>query len=207
MADLLGDLLKAAGRVATFVQSAPAGVPERIWGEVSPWLTNLLTRASSKWIPVLTAGFECEVLVPERESPTGWAGCTKHAVTICDCCAHRTCLHHCRIDANGDAICAECIAAAHRVVAAEPRVAPRADPRRPPPAGAPPPKAKMTRAAALKILGLTGAASEEEIRKAYKQLSVLHHPDRYQGEKEKDAAQQRFVKVQAAWERLKDAAK
>lgn len=208
MPDLFSDLLQAAGRFASFVQTAPQGVPERVWREVGPWLSHLVAKSTAKWIPIISAGFECEVLYPDRSSPTGWVGCSNQAVTVCDCCAHRTCLHHCRIDANGDAICFECVAEARRAVSAKPRHPPHGDPRRPP-AGhqhaagkqqAPP--AKMTRAQALKVFGLKSSADAEEVKSAYRKLALRWHPDRHQGEEAKRKATARFLQIQTAYDVL-----
>jgi len=39
-------------------------------------------------------------------------------------------------------------------------------------------KAAQKRADALTVLGLQEGVSEEEIRKSYKKLALLHHPDK-----------------------------
>lgn len=52
-----------------------------------------------------------------------------------------------------------------------------------------------------KILGITKAASQEEISKAYKKLARKHHPDLNQGDKE---AEEKFKEVNEAHEVLKD---
>ncbi|KAH0488279.1 MAG: hypothetical protein KVP17_003598 [Porospora cf. gigantea B] len=47
------------------------------------------------------------------------------------------------------------------------------------------------------VLGVTVGASEEDIRRSYRQLVLTHHPDK--GGKQDD-----FSRVQAAWELLQD---
>ena len=57
-----------------------------------------------------------------------------------------------------------------------------------------------------KILGVAPTASEEEIKKAYRKLSRLYHPDSNmnKSELEKKAAEEKFKAVQAAYEDIID---
>ncbi len=57
-----------------------------------------------------------------------------------------------------------------------------------------------------KILGVAPTASEEEIKKAYRKLSRLYHPDSNmnKSELEKRAAEEKFKAVQAAYEDIID---
>lgn len=214
----LTDLLQAAGRIAVSLQSAPPGVPERLWREVQPWLTRLVTNATSLWIPVLTLGRTCEVLTPNDASPTGWVPCLRTAIAICDVCRQQTCLHHCRVDSHGQVICFECVGMAYRAMAANPRPPPYADPRRP--RAAPPdedhqpgprprqgprqapqgPPRTMTRATAFRVLKLKSSATPAEIKAAHRRLSKEHHPDRNPGHVDEAAA--KFRQVQEAYEIL-----
>jgi len=58
---------------------------------------------------------------------------------------------------------------------------------------------------ALKVLGLQQGASQEEIRSKYRELTKIHHPDKIQGtQEEKDSAQEKFVQIQQAYEKLSD---
>jgi len=54
------------------------------------------------------------------------------------------------------------------------------------------------------ILGVAPAATEEEIRKAYRNLAKQHHPDLNQGKPE---SERRFREISAAYELLSDPAK
>jgi len=56
---------------------------------------------------------------------------------------------------------------------------------------------------ALKELGLSKGASQEEIRSKYRELTKIHHPDKVKGsQQEKEAAQEKFVAIQQAYEKL-----
>ena len=57
-----------------------------------------------------------------------------------------------------------------------------------------------------KILGVAPTASEDEIKKAYRKLSRLYHPDSNmnKSELEKKAAEEKFKAVQAAYEAIID---
>lgn len=204
MPDPLTDFLQAAGRIAVSLQSAPQGVPERLWREVQPWITRLVTNASINWLPILSIGAPCDILTPDQVVMDRWVPCGRSAIVLCDCCGRRVCLLHCRIDSNAQAICFECVAMAHQAAAQRPRPAP--DPRRahqPPPGGAPPRAKKqhvMTRANALRVLGLRGSVTPEEIKKAFRRKAAQWHPDKHPDNPEK--AQAKFVEAQQAYEVL-----
>jgi len=58
---------------------------------------------------------------------------------------------------------------------------------------------------ALTVLGLAKGATQDEIRSKYRELSKVHHPDKVKGTlEEKEAAQEKFVKIQQAYEKLSD---
>ncbi len=57
---------------------------------------------------------------------------------------------------------------------------------------------------ACKILGVSEFASKDEIKKAYRKLVKLHHPDRFASEsfEQQEIAEQRFIEIQKAYEIL-----
>src|SRR5918996_1930232 len=51
------------------------------------------------------------------------------------------------------------------------------------------------------VLGVNKDASEDEIKKAYRKLAMMHHPDRNNGSKE---AEERFKEITEAYDILRD---
>lgn len=52
------------------------------------------------------------------------------------------------------------------------------------------------------VLGVSGDATEEEIKKAYKALSRKYHPDANINNPNKDAAEEKFKEIQAAYQQI-----
>ncbi len=59
---------------------------------------------------------------------------------------------------------------------------------------------------AYKVLGIDKNASDDELKKAYRELAKQHHPDRvaHLGEDVKKAAEEKFTKLNAAYEAIKE---
>lgn len=57
----------------------------------------------------------------------------------------------------------------------------------------------------FKILEITDSASDDEVKKAYRQMALKYHPDKVidLGEEHQNAAKEKFQKVQDAYERIK----
>jgi curved DNA-binding protein CbpA len=55
-----------------------------------------------------------------------------------------------------------------------------------------------------KVLGVSEDASEQEIKKAYRKLALIHHPDRQTNDKDREAASSKFSKIAHAYEILTD---
>ena len=60
----------------------------------------------------------------------------------------------------------------------------------------------MSNDEALKILGLEGGESLEQIRRAFRKKAMQYHPDRYQTFSKQAWATQRFIKVKSAYDFL-----
>jgi DnaJ family protein C protein 11 len=54
------------------------------------------------------------------------------------------------------------------------------------------------------VLNVAREASQEEIKKAYRTLANVFHPDKHRDESIKDQAQQAFARLQEAYEVLSD---
>ncbi len=56
-----------------------------------------------------------------------------------------------------------------------------------------------------KILDVSTSATEDEVKKAHRQLALRFHPDRLQGlsDNEKKSAEEKFIRVQKAYENIK----
>ena len=54
-------------------------------------------------------------------------------------------------------------------------------------------------------LGIEKTVTDSEVKKAYRKMAVLHHPDKYEqmGEKHQKAAKEKFQKIQEAYETIK----
>lgn len=58
-----------------------------------------------------------------------------------------------------------------------------------------------------KILGVKKEFSDRELKKAYRTLALKYHPDKAEGEEDKEKAKEKFVEVSEAYEVLSDPAK
>ena len=58
---------------------------------------------------------------------------------------------------------------------------------------------------AYRVLGVTKDASNEEIKKAYRKMAIENHPDKvgYMGEDIRKAAEEKFTKINQAYEQIK----
>ena len=56
-----------------------------------------------------------------------------------------------------------------------------------------------------KILGVTATATDDEVKKAYRKMAISHHPDKVasMGEEYQKGAQEKFMKIQEAYENIK----
>lgn len=56
-----------------------------------------------------------------------------------------------------------------------------------------------------KILGVDASATDDQIKKAYRKMAIAHHPDKVasMGEEYQKGAQEKFMKIQEAYENIK----
>ena len=56
-----------------------------------------------------------------------------------------------------------------------------------------------------KILGIDASATDSEVKKAYRKMAISHHPDKVasMGEEYQKGAQEKFMKIQEAYENIK----
>lgn len=203
-------LAESVGRVAVSLQSAPAGVPQRVWDELTPWLQRLAISASKKWAPRIGLEMKCDVPVYRGGAPV--ADCEAQALAVCDVCERNVCLNHCRIDQHGDAVCYLCLmdmmaakqAGGHAGSvphdanwpwgAHEPhepkrkRRTPRGDPN------------EAALRAAYKVLQVSPDAPDDEIRAQRRTLLGEWHPDKHQGERAKARAEAKFKEINNAYD-------
>ena len=64
---------------------------------------------------------------------------------------------------------------------------------------------RQSRESAYKVLGIEPTATDEEVKKAYKKMALKYHPDKVAtlGEDVQKAAEEKFKKVQEAYEQIK----
>jgi DnaJ like chaperone protein len=57
----------------------------------------------------------------------------------------------------------------------------------------------------FKVLGLESTATDEEIKKAYRQMAIRYHPDKVaqMGEEYQKGAKEKFQKIQEAYDNIK----
>lgn len=182
------DLLETLGRMAASV--LPVGnAATKLVDELKPWMQTLLAQAAPKWLPRIMAGLPCQVPVFRKGKRSG--SCKRNAVATCDVCQSLCCLGHARIDQHGDAICMMCVAEA----VAQKRGRANA-------AGEQPPDEEDL-AAARRTLGVNKDSTWDEIRTAMRKKSAKWHPDAHRGAQAKKDAEERFKKVQRAYDLLK----
>ena len=58
---------------------------------------------------------------------------------------------------------------------------------------------------AYQVLGITPSATDEEVKKAYRQMARENHPDKvgYMGEDIRKAAEKKFMAINEAYEKIK----
>lgn len=55
-----------------------------------------------------------------------------------------------------------------------------------------------------KVLGISSSASDEEVKKAYRDLARKYHPDHYQNDPLSDLAEEKMKEITAAYDQIMD---
>jgi hypothetical protein len=172
------------GKVFEGFQSAP----DRLIGELGPWMRSLVMAASAKWLPrLIMAQDPCAVPRTLRSSEP----CGAPAVALCRTCRRPACIWHGAMDAHGNIFCFVCVG---ELVAKDAASSGWARPERPQV------RADPNLDAAYALLGVRPAATDSELASAYKLLLTKWHPDRYQSQAKKEIAEARFKAVRAAYD-------
>ena len=183
------------------LQQAPGQVHVRVWQELSPWLRDLVSKASLKWVERLGAGDPCHVLTLEEGKPHP---CARAAIAYCIVCRKPTCLFHAFVDGSGEAVCFACV---QKTINANGggNGAPHAGSHpgdHAPPTPRPIDWDKQV-SWARKTLKVKASATWEEVRSSHRKLSARHHPDKVQDAGGKAKAEDKFKELGRALEILK----
>lgn len=144
------------------------------------WVERVQVRAFDKWYPPQA------VRVCQVSSKS--ASCRAVAIGPCACCGRPVCLRHAMVSADADLLCAPCFAVART----------HAKPYQPEPEPAPIPS-NTELEEAYRTLRMTEDATNEELKKSYRDLSFKNHPDRKKSDSAKANASARFKEIQTAW--------
>jgi len=185
-----------AGKVIEDLTQSPEGMPARIWQELSPWIGTFTASAAAKFLPYLSEGKPCSVLVIGRGSPLP---CTNHAIAACEACGRAACVHHCMLDQHGSVVCYHCVTEIMRLKrgAMPPGSAPgpTADRQAPVPDELRAERVKR----ALAVLGLRNGVSWDDIKRRHRKLCAEHHPDKHRSPEAKKVHEARYKEVSAAF--------
>lgn len=185
----LRDFAKLSSELLLTLGTNPPGSSSLVWNVLLQWSKNTFIRAGQVWPPVMEARVRCEGAVG---SP-----CAASAVARCAVCGAPCCLSHAWVHQTAEVVCDSCVVeVAHRIRTAELPPEPDPVPRRPkkkktaPQRAAPPPPRASGGApdplsglsprvrGAYQTLGVTPRSTDEEIKRAYRELAVRYHPDR-----------------------------
>jgi hypothetical protein len=182
-------------------------------------LAGKLMEHASQWSAVASSGLKCAVHVA---TPAGAVKCTSGAIGACVVCGNGVCFQHAMVaPMSGDMICFGCVARAGGMF--------QQDVPKPPwqqegAAGASPhctcsspdqldstcpihgrdsdSDVDLVRRRYLRVLGLDGDADWDDVRDAYKAIARKHHPDKFRGQKRKQA-ERKFSRITSAYNWLK----
>jgi hypothetical protein len=150
------------------------------------YLAMLQAQAFGRWSHVARSGVRCTV----RFRPPGGPilDCTSPAIGGCVACQQPCCLEHSMVSKAGEAICMACV---YQLVSESK------------PASEPPPRVEQPdedesqdklRRRYLRVLGLKGTPTPEQIRAAFRRKAAKEHPDRFPPDK-RPAQEKKFKRL------------
>jgi hypothetical protein len=142
------------------------------------WLEHVQLRSIGKWLP--------ESQIRRCAVSAGHVECAARATGMCACCGRPVCLHHAMISRDADLLCAPCFAVARKH--AVPFVA------------APPAPETNDLERAFRVLGVSEDASDDEVRRAYRDKLRRNHPDVKRSDAAKARAEAKFKEIRSAWD-------
>jgi hypothetical protein len=160
--------------------------PERIGSQLSSWVGHFVNNASLHWSKALIDNQVCDF-------------CRQDALSECISCGARVCLQHAHVSYRAEAVCDECVESLLESRQEE-RKARRQYNRRQEKAQAPKTEVSPEVKEAFKKLGLKFGAPWDEVRIAYKGLSLKYHPDT----NKRASAQSKMVEINQAYSVLKN---
>lgn len=153
------------------------------------WAMKIQEQLFTRWQHVATTGIPCAKR--DGRSPVP---CAHPAVSTCRLCRQPTCLAHAAVSQNGEIWCLPCMAYSEQVLRAHLQGRRAQQP-------APPPNEAALRKEKAKKLGLGEDATPDEVKAAFRKLSLKYHPDRHVSatpEKQKKAAE-RYREITEAY--------
>lgn len=170
------------------LQQAPGQVHVRVWQELGPWLRDLASKASLKWVERLGASDPCHIVTIEDGRHQS---CSSAAIAYCIVCRKPTCLKHAFVDGSGEAVCFACV---------QESITASGKPPPPPPSA---PRAVEDVRWAHRTLKVKMGSSWDDVRSAHRKLSARWHPDKVQDATGKKKAEDKFKEIGRAFEILK----
>jgi hypothetical protein len=156
---------------------------------VMQWMAKMQEHATTRWRGVALSGIRCNI--PRVVGGMG-IDCPHPAIGKCQLCPKTVCLDHAAVASNGNVACIACL---NEIMKSRPQYA-----------GQAPQAAKLDpvveRRRCLRVLGLKDPADWDEIRAAYKELALKHHPDRQKDDVARAKATKKLTELNAAFKWL-----
>ncbi len=174
------------GNAARSVRTGDPAIDSAIYA-----LSSLQEHAvAGRWLQTARLGLSCSVHFGRPGGPV--LSCSSPAIGMCLACGQPACFEHAMVSVNGELVCRTCIHV--QLLQGRPPAT-----QSPPPPPSPATSQQKDETAAvrrryLKLLGLKGRPTAEQVKTAYKKRAAQSHPDKFP-EQKKAAATARFVEL------------